>query len=221
MQQNMIIGAIVLIALVVIGAFALTNSNNTQDTVTAAGDQATKLALYNNGSTWLHMDVVMENVTLKNGSVKTFYSELYIKPNGTITIDISNLAGYGNEKLPAGTTIRILAWKGLLNTTPNGTADLNLTMQGWSNTQLPGTDDKKLEIFFAGLPVNQLPENVTDNMIFTADDINKVHQLQGFIDDEENEPLYEEEILTVDQNGKVTLTIVTAPELCELIAHIL
>jgi len=222
MQQNMIIGAIVLIAVIVMGAFALITFDNTQVQVTAAGDQATKLALYNNGTTWLHMDLVMENVTLKNGTVKTFYSELYLKPeNGTVTIDLSQLAGYGNEKLPAGTTIRILAWKGLLNTTPGGTGDLNLEMQGWSNTQLPGADDAKLQIFFAGIPIKQLPKNITDNLIFTADDINKVHQLQGFIDDEENEPIFEEEILTVDQNGKVTLTIVTAPELCQRIAHLI
>ncbi len=219
---NRIIVIVALVALIVVGAFALTTFNNTQTPVTAADYKGTKLAFYNNGTTWLHMDVVLENVTMKNGKTKTFYSELYLKPqNGRIVMDLSKLAGYGNRQLPAGTTIRILAWKWLLNPAAGGTGDLNLTMQGWSNTQFPGPNDEKLEIFYAGLPVNQLPREIKSDTIFTADDINKLHKLQGFIDYDENIPLYEEEILTVDQNGKVTLTIVFPPELCERIAQII
>ncbi len=215
-----IVGA--LIAVIVVGALAATIFMKPQDSVTAAQDKATKLAFYNNGDNWLHMNVVMENVTLKNGTTQTFYSELYLQPkNGTIVIDLSKLAGYGNEKLPAGTTIRILAWKGLLNSNAGGKGDLNLTMQGWSNTVKPQKEDSMFNVFFAGLPVAKLPNNVNTDMIWTDIDVNKLHQQMGFIDDGEVEPLFEEELVTVDQNGKVTITSLTAPELCRIIANIL
>ena len=78
---------------------------------------STKVAFINNGTTWFHFDAVIENMTLKNGTVQNFYVEGYMKPGGNVTIDLSSLAGYGTEKLPAGTTIRVMAWKGLFNQT--------------------------------------------------------------------------------------------------------
>ena len=223
MANNTLIIAIVLIVVIVAGAFAavtLMNNNGNQKQVNAVSAGATKLAFQNNGTTWLHMDVILENVTLKNGTLQTFYNELWIKPNGTIVMDLSNLAGYGSDKLPPGTTIRILAWKGLYNTTLNETTSiLNLNMQGWSNTLQPGANDTITNVVLNGLTVQQLPQNVTDNMIFTNTDVTKLHQMQGFIADDDKFTVYEEEVLTVDQNGKVTITVTTAPELCSLIAH--
>ncbi|MGB9937092.1 MAG: hypothetical protein ACPK7O_05180 [Methanobacterium sp.] len=219
MQRNIIIIAGVLIAVLVVGALAVTTFTN-QNPSTAASPGATKLSFQNNGTTWLHMDVILENVTLKNGTVQTFYNELWIKPNGTIVIDLSKLAGYGDTKLPAGTTLRILAWKGLFNNTTASNGELNLNMQGWSGTLQPGANDPITNVIFGGLKINQLPKDVTDNMIFTDTNIAKLHQQPGFIADyDEKDNAYEEEILTVDQNGRVTITIVKTPELCSLIAH--
>lgn len=223
MANNTLIVAIVLIVVIVAGAFAaitLMNNNGNQKQVNAVSAGATKLAFQNNGTTWLHMDVILENVTLKNGTLQTFYNELWIKPNGTIVMDISNLAGYGDTKLPAGTTIRILAWKGLYNTTINETTStLNLNMQGWSNTLQPGANDTITNVLLNSLKVQILPKNLTDNLIFTNTDVTKLHQMPGFISDNDQFTIYEEEVLTVDQNGKVTITVTTAPELCSLIAH--
>ena len=223
MANNTLIIAIVLIIVIVAGALAATtlmNNNGSQKQANAVSAGATKLAFQNNGTTWLHMDVILENVTLKNGKMQTFYNELWIKPNGTIIMDLSDLAGYGKDKLPAGTTIRVLAWKGLYNTTLNATtSDLNLNMQGWSNTLQPGTGDAITNVVLPGLTVQQLPQNVTDNMLFTNTDVTKLHQMKGFVSDNDKFTAYEEEVLTVDQNGKVTITVTTAPELCSLIAH--
>ncbi len=138
MANNTLIVAGVLIAVIVVGALAATTlMNNNGNPVSAASAEATKLAFQNNGTTWLHMDVILENVTLKNGTLQTSYHELWIKPNGTIVMDLSNLAGYGAEKLPPGTNMRILAWKGLYNNTTATNGELNLNMQGWSGTLQP------------------------------------------------------------------------------------
>jgi len=223
MANNTLIIAIVLIVVIVAGAFAavtLMNNNGNQKQANAVSAGATKLAFQNNGTTWLHMDVVLENATLKNGTLQTFYNEMWIKPNGTLVIDISNLAGYGDAKLPAGTTIRVLAWKNLFtNTTTTGTGDLNLNMQGWSGTLQPGASDAVTNVIFKGLKLDQLPKNLTDNILFTDTNIINLEKQQGFIDDDDKNCVFEEEILTVDQNGKVTITVTTAPELCSLIAH--
>lgn len=221
MANNTLIAAIVIIVVIIIGALAATtfmnNSGNQQ--VNAASAGATKLSFQNNGTTWLHMDVILENVTLKNGTVQTFYNEMWIKPNGTVTIDISNLAGYGDSKLPPGTTIRILAWKNLFNNTTATNGELNLNMQGWSGTIQPEANDAITNVKFSGLKVNLLPKKVNDNLLFTDTNIMKLEQQQGFIDDDDQNCIFEEEILTVDQNGKVTITLTVPPELCSLIAH--
>jgi hypothetical protein len=221
MANNTLIIAGVLIAVIVVGALAATTlMNNNGTPVNAVTAEATKLSFQNNGTTWLHMDVILENVTLKNGTLQTSYHELWIKPNGTIVMDLSNLAGYGAEKLPPGTNMRILAWKGLYNNTTATNGELNLNMQGWSGTLQPGANDAITNVRFSGLRVDLLPKNVTDNLIFTDTNIARLHQQPGFIRDYNEEfNIYEEEILTVDQNGKVTITVTVPPELCSLIAH--
>lgn len=228
MKRNNIIVVIVLVAIIVIGALAATTFMKPQGQQVTAGDAATKLAFYNNGSTWLHLDVVMENVTLKNGTVRNFYAEIFLKPgNGTAVIDLSNLSGYGNEKLPAGTNITILAWKGLFmpaNSTPavGSTADLNLNMQGWSNTGQPTTDDTIYNVFYPQLNITQLPtisgNPITDDTVIiktVAKDVQFTPEITN-----SQEPISEQELLTVDENGKVTITIIQAPTLCSLMAHI-
>lgn len=229
MKRNNIIVAVVLIAIIVIGALAATTLMKPQgQQVTAAGDAATKLAFYNNGSAWLHLDVVMENVTLKNGTVQNFYAEIWLKPvNGTAVIDLSNLAGYGNEKLPAGANITILAWKGLFmpeNSTPaiGSTSDLNLSMQGWSNTAQPGTNDTTYNMFYPQLNISQLPTingtPITNDTVIIGTTVHDVQYSPEVTDTQE--PIFEQELVSVDQDGKVTITIVQAPTLCQLMAHI-
>lgn len=211
---------IALIAVIVIGALAAATLFQSQgpQTTTATGDKSTKLAFQNNGTTWLQINAVMENVTLKNGTTQTFYNELFIKPNDTAIIDLSNLTGYSNEKLPAGTTIRILSWHGLFSPTAGGTGDMNLNLQGWSNTTQPGPDDAILNVFYSGLPISQLSSNINDTKVVTVTDLSKVDPAVTLWDDPGENILYAEYLITVDQNGKVTITFVKTPELCKLFA---
>lgn len=228
MNRNNWIIVIVLIAVIAIGALAATTFMKPQGQQVTAGDAATKLAFYNNGTTWLHLDVVMANVTLKNGTVQNFYAEIWLKPsNGTAVIDLSNLAGYGNEKLPAGTNITIMAWKGLFmpaNSTPavGNTADLNLNMQGWSNTGQPTVDDAIYNVLFSQLNITQLPtingNAITDDTVIINTTAHNVQYTPEVTDTQK--PIFEQELVTVDQNGKVTITIVQAPTLCNLMANI-
>lgn len=225
MKRNNTLLAIFLILAIIIGAFLLTMFGNPQNSVTSVQNNSTKLEWTNNGTTWLHIDAIYENVTCKNGSIITFYTEMYIKANSSIVVDLSQLAGYNNEKLPPGTNITILAWKGLINDTnrTNVTqANLNLTMQGWSNTRYPQAHDPFYNIFYPGLDIDKLPENVTDNLLFIAPTIEELHILQSNgTDDNETEPIYEVELLHVNSNGTVTLTFLQIPELCRLAAHII
>ena len=218
MKQNNLIVAIAIIAVIVIAALAATTFMKPQGQQASATDQSTKLAFYNNGTTWVSADFVLENVTLKNGSVQTIYSELYIKPNGSITLDLSALAGYNNEPLPAGTTIPFMAWFGL-NNANNSTGNLNIALQGWSNTSQPQAGDLPLNLSYNGLP-DDGSINLTDSAAFTDTDMNALNQKVGF-DDSTNsaEPLSVQGTITVNSDGTVTITLLNTPTLCNLMAN--
>lgn len=181
-----------------------------------AGEKSTKLAVYNNHPRhWLHLDLVLENVTSKDGSVKTYYVDVMIKPGERLDIDLSQILGYTNEKLPPGTTIRILSWKGLANVNPGGTDTLNMDLQGWSNTAQPGNSAQKLNIIYNPAPVLKHPEGITQSQYLVS---TVAADLRGV--DLQNENIYEEEILTIDDTGNVNIRLMVTPELCTIIANI-
>ena len=206
MKKNAGIIAILALIIVVVAAVGAASFNNNSN-VHPISAKSTKLALYNNNpDAWLHMDLVAEGVTFKNGTTSNLYIEAFmepakLKPNGkiqpgTVTIDLSQLLGYGNEKLPAGTIIRILSWKGLYNPTAGGTSNLDLTMQGWSNTRFPGADDQvaphKINIPYSDpLPIAQLPSNIKKSTFFWSTNPMDLEPL----DDDADEPLFEEEMI--------------------------
>ncbi|UTB33133.1 MAG: hypothetical protein NKF70_02340 [Methanobacterium sp. ERen5] len=207
-SKNAIILLVILVLIAVAVSGCTSKSNST------VNQSSTKLAFSNNGTTWFHFDAVIENLTLKNGTVQNYYVDGYIKPNGNVTMDLSSLAGYGNEPLPAGTTVRVLAWKGLSNQTlASNSSDMNLVMQGWSKNLQPQNDDLKYNVTVQNLPVNQLPANITDNAIIINTD---PATITG--NGSSTEPVFEEEIFTVDGNGKVTMVFVTPATLCNILA---
>lgn len=215
MQRNYLIGIIIAVILVIgVAAFALTSNNNNP---TAASETSTKLALYNTGPTWAVLDLTLVNVTMKDGTQQDLHAQVFLKPvNGQLVIDLSELLGYGTDRLPAGTSIRILSWKGLANgTVPGANQDLNVDFQGWSNNLNPQTSDQKYNVFYAGLPVYQLPDGITDNTIRwgTVDELVDLNP-------DANEPVFEEEVLTVNEDGTVSIVFTQPPTLCTTIAHI-
>jgi hypothetical protein len=207
-SKNAII-LLVFLILIAVAVSGCTSKNNS----TSVNQSSTKLAFINNGTTWFHFDAVIENMTLKNGSVQNYYVQGYIKPNGNVTMDLSGLAGYGNEPLPAGTTVRVTAWKGLYNqTVASNSSDLNLLMQGWSKNLVPQSDDLKYNVTVQNLPVNQLPANITDNTLIVTTDPTTISD-----NNTNNTPVFEEEVFTVDGNGKVTMVFVTPATLCNIV----
>ncbi|MTK64954.1 MAG: hypothetical protein F8N15_10690 [Methanobacterium sp.] len=208
-SKNAIILLVMLILIAVAVSGCTSKSNST------VNQSSTKLAFTNNGTTWFHFDAVIENMTLKNGTVQNYYVDGYIKPNGNVTMDLSGLAGYGNDPLPAGTTVRVLAWKGLFNQTlATNTSDMFLGMQGWSKNLQPQNDDLKYNVTVLNLPVNQLPANITDSTIIINTDPATISGNGSSL-----EPVFEEEIFTVDGNGKVTMVFVTPATLCNIVAQ--
>ncbi len=208
-SKNAIILLVILVLIAVAVSGCTSKSNST------VNQSSTKLAFINNGTTWFHFDAVLENMTLKNGTVQNFYVDGYIKPNGNVTMDLSGLAGYGNDPLPAGTTIRVLAWKGLFNQTlASKSSAMNLVMQGWSKNLQPQNDDLKYNVTVQNLPVNQLPANITDSTILINTNPATISGNGSSL-----EPVFEEEVFTVDGNGKVTMVFVTPATLCNIVAQ--
>jgi hypothetical protein len=211
-SKNAII-LLVLITLVAVAVSGCTSNTNS----TTVNQSSTKLSFINNGSTWFHFDAVIENMTLKNGTVQNYYVEGYMKPNGNVTIDLSSLGGYGNQPLPAGTSVRVMAWKGLFNQTiVSSTSTMNLFMQGWSKTLTPQSSDLSYNVTVQNLPVNQLPANITDNTIIITTDPTLLTE----DNDASTTPIFEEEVFTVDANGKVTMVSITPATLCSITAHV-
>ena len=212
-SKNVII-ILVLIALVAVAVSGCTSKTNS----TSVNQSSTKVAFFNNGSTWFHFDAVIENMTMKNGTVQNFYVEGYMKPGGNVTMDLSGMGGYGNQQLPAGTTVRVLAWKGLFNQTiVSNTSSMNLVMQGWSKNLVPQSNDLSYNVTVPNLPVNQLPANITDNTLIVTTDPTTLTE----DNDSSTTPIYEEEVFTVNADGTVTMVYVTPATLCSIAAHVI
>jgi len=210
-NKNAII-LLILIALVAVAVSGCTSKTNS----TSVNESSTKVAFMNNGTTWFHFDAVIENMTMKNGTVQNFYVQGYMKPGGNVTIDLSGLGGYGNQPLPAGTSVRVMAWKGLFNQTiVSNSSNMYLLMQGWSKTLNPQSSDLSYNITVLNLPVNQLAANIKDNTLIINTDPATINSAHG---NNTTEPIFEEEIFTVDANGKVTMVFVTPPTLCNIVA---
>ncbi len=209
--------AVVIVVVAVSGCNDNTSTSNNTN-ASAINEKSTKLAIINNGTTWAHVEMVA-NATHKNGTNMTLWADTFVKPNGNLTMDLSQALGYGNEPLPAGTTIRVQSWKGLSNIQASGEGSLNIGFQGWSNTRYPPADAPITSVTFSPVPIVALPSNVTDSIAFIATTPEELAKIQS-IDPTAQEPLYEEEIIVVNADGSVTITITRPPELCRAIASI-
>jgi len=75
-----------------------------------------------------------------------------------------------------------------------------------------------LNVFYAGLPVSQLSAGINETKIVTVTDLAKVDLAVSILDDPGQNILYAEYLLTVDHDGRVTITLLKTPELCLLFA---
>lgn len=224
MNRNIVILiAIIVIAVIGVGifaAFTMTNTAQPQNNISAKG---TKLDLKNNNNQlWQQMDIVLENVTFKNGTRGNLYMEVWVQPGQNMTIDLSNLLGYGGEPLPVGTVIRVLTWSSLQNSTGGGTGSFSMTLQGWSNTSAP-VNAPNYNISYANMPVGPLTRNVNNNLMYYNTTIEGIdaYTNANYPHDDSYEVLFTELVMTVDPNGNLVITFAVPPTLCSTIAHII
>ena len=213
MNKNILFIALIVILVAIIGvaAYMMLTPTAGPAQLTEAG---TKIALHNNGSTWVHTAGVFENTTLKNGTVSNVYFNAWTKPkDGKVVIDLSNAMGYGNESLPANTTMRLKLYLDPVSENPSGSAVVTKTIEGWSNTPEPSENVTGTLLTFPTHVVLQLPANITDNnLVVTTDSAKGVAFISSV------NTLYVECLVTVNSDKSVTITILQQPELCNLVA---
>jgi outer membrane murein-binding lipoprotein Lpp len=218
MKNKLGLLAILAVVVLVVAVSGCSDNSSSNNNASAISEKGTKLAIFNNGTTWTEMELV-GNATAKNGTNMTIWAKTFIKPNGNMTVDLSQLLGYDNEKLLAGTTIRVQSWSGLFNTPGGGEGALNLSLQGWSNTRYP-TNTDMTNLTFSPLNISTLPENITDNTVFVATNQEELAKMQTS-DTADQTPLYTEILIVVNEDGTVTITITQPPELCRAIASLI
>ena len=216
MRKNLGLLAILALFIVVVALSGCSNINTNK-----INDNSTKVAIFNNGNTWAQIELIA-NGTHKNGTKTTVWIEAFIKPKDNVTIDFSELFGYGDKPLPAGTIIRVQSWKGLFNNTTavGDEGTLNLTFQGWSLNRYPTPKDNTTNVTFNPITIYQLPSNINDSVVFIAKTEEELAKIQGY-DTADQEPVYEEEIIIVNDDLSVTIIITRPPELCRAIASLI
>lgn len=157
----------IMVALI-LGGFAYAQSGSQYNTNQNIPAGATQITFTNNGNTWVHAVIVFENMVKQDGTTGNIYADMWLKPKvngvpGTAIIDLSNLAGYGNNPIPAGTQIKMNTWGNLLGTS-GGYNNLKINL----NTE--SSDSKINTIEKSNLPVLSLPQGITDNKITTTVD---------------------------------------------------
>ena len=146
-----------------LAGFACANVLQTPQSASQISEGATKVTFYNNGNSWVHTVVVFENIPKKDGKKTNIYADIWLKPSkngipGTASVDLSKLAGYGNQPLPKGTKIKMNIWGNLLGPNSGKTDNLKLKI-----ANSPANDIQKPNIF-----VLPLPENIKNNQVKTT-----------------------------------------------------
>jgi hypothetical protein len=208
MNRALIAGSLVLFLVLVALASFFTEPVASQTSPNEVSVEGSKLAILNQGDTWVRVEMSLNQV----GTEETYYVDSFIQPGGKVTMDLSNIFGYQNQKLPPNTSIRIQYWKGLFSPTPGGTSDLKLSFLAWSNTLEPGSEVQSVPVNYQSLPVAQLPEGITESVLITGEG-NPIALATS------QEIVHAEEVITVDPLGRVTITVTDPPEMCKVLAQ--
>lgn len=215
-NEYFIITGILIIAVFSVGVlFMLFNESQASLINNTITDKGTKLAFKNdNNQVWEHVDMIIPNATLRNGTTKTIYIEVWVKPGGTMIIDLSNLLGYENNPLPSKTNLKVLAWCGLFNPTSGGTGDFKLTLQGWSNTPT-SQNGPQSTITQASMPIGQLPLSISRNTAIISSE-KKVEAVgENRTNEEKTEVLFTEMSFMVDTSGNLEIMFPVRPNLSQ------
>jgi hypothetical protein len=205
--------AVVIVAVLGIAAFSLTG-NNSQ--TSASNGQGTNMAFYNQANCWVHAVAVISNVTVENQTKPdTYFADVWMKPSsGTTQISLSNMLGYGDKALPAGTTMRVKVLRDLASNDYAGQNQTsNSTIKVWSNAQTAPDNSAVLQNIQLSQLVYAMSSNVTDNSInVTSDATQGATFLQGV------HCAQYEFLLTVNADGSASLTLTQPVVFCDHMA---
>lgn len=211
MNRNTGIIIIVVIAVLLVGALAAFMMPST----TSTSASQTLMVIDNNAPDhWAKSVAVMENVTKKDGSITNVYAESWKEPStGRSVINLTQELGYDNEALPAGTTFRMKMWSEPYSANDTGEVNMNLGLNGGDENHIDN-ETTRFDVIASHI-LYQLPADITQGKTeITLDPAKGAAFLEGM------NTIYVEVIVTVNADGSVTITPVTQPVLCELIAGI-
>jgi len=216
-RRNTIITVILVMAVLTVGtSIFLVNQSNAATISNTITQQGTKINLINNNNQlWEHMDLIIPNAATSNGSKQSYYIEAFVKPGGNLTIDLSNILGYGNTPLSKESTLTVLSWSGLFSNTVTGTGDFSMGLQGWSST-FQNVNAPMYNITQENLPIGPLPSSIINSTALIGTNPSDV-EVTG--DNDSYEPLFAEMLFTVDPSSNLVITFPVPPTLCQVIAH--
>ncbi|MGA2677239.1 MAG: hypothetical protein ABSE83_10140 [Methanobacterium sp.] len=178
-------------------------------TVLPQGHEDTMLYFSNNGQSWDHIAA-----TLSTGnSTKQIYINIWIKPGGNVSFDLSKALGYSDQPAPVGTIFTFSAYKNILTSNPGGNGNLNLNVQGYS-----GDGQHNANLFnsqYPGIPVEQLPNNIKNSGITYSSNPSNGQQYYSSINPSGS--VYEQESFTINNDGTVTIKSLVSPVLCQIV----
>jgi hypothetical protein len=178
-------------------------------TVLPQSHEDTMLYFQNNGQSWDH---VAATLSTGNGS-KEIYINMWIKPGGNVSFDLSKALGYFDQPAPAGSQFTFSAYKNILNPSSGGNDALNLNVQGYSGD---GTQNANLfNSQYPGIPVEQLPNNIKNSEITYSS--NPSNGQQYFSSINTGGSVYEQESFTINSDGSVTINSLVSPVLCQIV----
>ncbi|MBU4534248.1 MAG: hypothetical protein KKF16_00090 [Euryarchaeota archaeon] len=211
MNRNTGIIIIVVIAVLLVGVLAAFMMRAPTSTTASQ----TLMVIDNNAPDhWAHSVAVIENVTKKDGSITNVYVESWKEPStGRSVINLTQELGYDNEALPAGTTFRMKMWTEPYSANTTGEVNMNLGLNGGDENHIDN-EATRFDVIASHI-LYQLPADITQGKTdITLDPAKGAAFLEGM------NTIYVEVIVTVNADGSVTITPVTQPVLCELIAGI-
>jgi len=240
LNKNVILITIILMAVVLVGAFVAFTLNTPAAEDASLTVNGSKVSIVNNNTdVWVNWYMEVEDATYKNGTPQKFYMNAFIKPGENVTFDLSDMLEYGNETLPTDTNLTVLAWGALLSDTTGNTGQLTATFFGWTENQIipdpttfwrnainPRVIDENQQ-----QPIGQLPSGITGSTIligttpgdvdtYQIDNIQQTFVQLDVIIDDEGIPHFKFMNMIIDDEGVPQINYRVQPVVCEYMAQV-
>ena len=170
----------------------------------------THILFKNSGQSWVHIASTLTNTNSNNN----IYLDMWIKPGDNVALDLSKALGSSDQQVPAGTQFTFSAYKNVLSPSPGGTDALNLNVEGWS-----GNGQHNAQLFnsqFPGIPLQQLPNGVTDSKITISSSPSDGQNYYSSISAGSGS-VFEQESFIINDDGTVSITSLTSPVFCSIV----